>query len=182
MEEIVIRDVKLEDVPSMAVLRQKIWDTTYRGIYKDEVIDNFDYKRAETNFKNYIDQPNTLFKAALCDNKIIGYICFSKIDECYKDYRYIINYFHISKDFQGRGLGTRFFQMIVSYCKQKGIDKFYVTCNKHNLKARKFYEKMGGIIDYIDDNLNNLAKEQVIYIYKVEVDRNDRHYKSEENI
>lgn len=31
-----------EDVPEIIALRHQIWGTTYRGIYPDDMIDNFD--------------------------------------------------------------------------------------------------------------------------------------------
>ena len=31
-----------EDVPSIIGLRQRIWSTTYRGIYPDSMIDEFE--------------------------------------------------------------------------------------------------------------------------------------------
>lgn len=34
---------KASDAVTISTLRQKIWDTTYRGIYPDAVIDDFDY-------------------------------------------------------------------------------------------------------------------------------------------
>ena len=34
-----------EDVPSIIGLRQRIWSTTYRGIYPDSMIDEFDWDR-----------------------------------------------------------------------------------------------------------------------------------------
>ena len=32
-----------EDVPEIIALRHQIWGTTYRGIYPDDMIDNFDW-------------------------------------------------------------------------------------------------------------------------------------------
>ncbi len=31
-----------EDLPTLAATRKKVWASTYRGIYPDEMIDNFD--------------------------------------------------------------------------------------------------------------------------------------------
>ena len=38
-----------EDVPSIIGLRQRIWSTTYRGIYPDSMIDEFDWDRHRGN-------------------------------------------------------------------------------------------------------------------------------------
>ena len=42
-EEKLFIEASEEDVPSIIALRQRIWDTTYRGIYPDSMIDSFDW-------------------------------------------------------------------------------------------------------------------------------------------
>ena len=42
-EEKLFIEASEEDVPSIIALRQRIWDTTYRGVYPDSMIDNFDW-------------------------------------------------------------------------------------------------------------------------------------------
>jgi hypothetical protein len=34
---------KASDAATISTLRQRIWNTTYRGVYPDAVIDDFDY-------------------------------------------------------------------------------------------------------------------------------------------
>lgn len=34
---------KEEEAHLLSEFRQRVWDTTYRGIYPDEIIDNFDF-------------------------------------------------------------------------------------------------------------------------------------------
>ena len=40
---VVFRRTQEEDAAVIAKLRQEIWSTTYRGIYPDDMIDQFDY-------------------------------------------------------------------------------------------------------------------------------------------
>ena len=42
-EEKLFIEASEEDVPSIIALRQRIWGTTYRGVYPDSMIDNFDW-------------------------------------------------------------------------------------------------------------------------------------------
>lgn len=167
MSDIIIRDAKVEDTQEMAIVRQNVWATTYRGIYNDEIIDDFDYEKAAHSFMEKIERPTTMFKVAVCDKKIVGYVCFGESKYKYKDYPYIINYLHILKNYQGKGLGRLFFNKIMEYVKQNHIDKFYVSCNKYNYPACQYYEKVGGIVDYVDEVKENKKDEQVIYTYSV---------------
>ncbi|MDD2203667.1 MAG: GNAT family N-acetyltransferase [Bacilli bacterium] len=166
MDNIIIRDVKIEDIPQMAIVRQNVWSTTYRGIYEDESIDNFDYAKVEQSFREKTAIPNVMFKVALCDNKIVGYVCFGKIDNPYKESDYCIRYIHILKDCQGAGLGRKFFNMILEYIAMNNIKSFYVSCNKYNYPAHKYYEKMGFVKDDVISSKNK-KEEQIIYVYRV---------------
>jgi ribosomal protein S18 acetylase RimI-like enzyme len=167
MDEIVIRDAKIEDINEMAIVRQKVWDSTYRGIYSDDSIDNFDYNYAKNSFIRKVENPNLMFKVATLDNKIVGYVCFGYATQDYKDYKYELVYMHILKDYQGLGLGRKFFNLIIDYARENNIGKFFVICNKHNYNAHKYYEKMGGTKDYVDPDLGNKQEEKIIYTFEV---------------
>lgn len=41
--------------------------------------------------------------------------------------------------------------------------QFFCGCNVHNLPARRFYEKMGGVVGEIDDGHENLAEDQMYF-------------------
>ena len=43
VEQVEFVRAKASDAVAIGTLRHRIWDTTYRGIYPDAVIDNFDY-------------------------------------------------------------------------------------------------------------------------------------------
>ena len=53
-----IRIATKGDVKNLAVLKQRVWSETYRGIYSNDLIDKFDYKKAEENFLNIINNDN----------------------------------------------------------------------------------------------------------------------------
>lgn len=55
---------------------------------------------------------------------------------------YLVN-FGIIKEYQGRGFGYFFLDKIISFCKDEGIDKLYLTVDKNNKKAVNLYLKYG---------------------------------------
>lgn len=61
MMDYIIRLATNEDIKNLAVLKQKVWSETYRGIYNDEIIDNFDYEKAEESFRNIINNDKISF-------------------------------------------------------------------------------------------------------------------------
>lgn len=60
-----IRIATKEDIKKLAVLRQKVWDETYRGIYSDDIIDNYDYEEAKKYFQSIIKYYFMLLKAIM---------------------------------------------------------------------------------------------------------------------
>ena len=45
-----IRKTTKNDVEELSRLKQIMWMQTYRGIYSDDVIDNFDYEKHKNKF------------------------------------------------------------------------------------------------------------------------------------
>ena len=44
----------LKDARTLSCLKKEVWEDTYRGIYEDNEIDNYDYKERENKFKKLI--------------------------------------------------------------------------------------------------------------------------------
>lgn len=57
-----------EDVPEIIALRHQIWGTTYRGIYPDDMIDNFDWAWHQEKELLRINDPAYL---CICSKKTI---------------------------------------------------------------------------------------------------------------
>ena len=47
----IIRLATEDDCNELAKLKHKVWQTTYRGIYSDDKIDDFDYEKSINSFK-----------------------------------------------------------------------------------------------------------------------------------
>lgn len=43
----------------------------------------------------------------------------------------------------------------------------FVCCNKYNVPAQKFYERMGGSIIHIDDDNEDMSIPQIKFLYKI---------------
>jgi len=69
-----IRLADKNDSKELSYLKKEVWETTYRGIYDDEVIDNYDYVKREEKFNNLIDDDSQEVYVCVVDNKIIGYM------------------------------------------------------------------------------------------------------------
>ena len=152
-----------EDCCTLSKIKKEVWNTTYRGIYNDKDIDEFDYKKHEQKF---IDGLDGLYLIKFDDN-VIGYFCFSYPKYPYKDYKYSLNSLYILKEYQGNGIGKKVFDFIMKYCIDNNISEFFTSANKYNINAQKFYSKMSGVLESIYDEGDDKSYHQCNFVFKV---------------
>lgn len=162
-----IRLVQNDDCKKLARLKHTIWETTYRGIYPDEIIDNFDFEKQENSFKNIVNNPKIEFYVLEIDGEMVGYMDCGEPHYPFDCYTQDIGLMYILKKYQGMGFGRKLFELGVSRIKEKGHKNFFVACNKRNINAQKFYEKMGGKIIHVDGDLGDKSREQIIFLYEI---------------
>ena len=148
-----IRIATYKDCRSLALLKRRVWETTYRGIYPDKKLDNYNVDLNENKFKNMIEEQRQKLFVVLDDHKIIGYMSCGKIMREFDKHTHDIGLLYLDKEYQGKGIGLNLFQFAKKELKKQGVTEFIVSCNKYNLSAQHFYKKMGGnIIKVNEDN------------------------------
>ena len=152
-----------EDAATIGFLRASVWNSTYRGIYPDELLDQYP-------FELYLEKDTLLLRSPLQHwylfsdgERPVGYFSFGPYNYgSYQDFTLCINHLYILEDYHGMGLGKRAFSVIKEYCHQQHIQKFFCGCNANNLPAISFYRHMGGIQgDQADPTLPK--KDQIIH-------------------
>lgn len=162
-----IRLATIDDAQSLAILKQQVWDETYRGIYDDDIIDNFDYENNEKKFKNIIEDPHIYLYVVESSNRLVGYMSAGIPLHEYADYKQEIGLLYLKKEFQKLGIGRKLFDIGYNIIKENGYNCFFISCNKYNTNARKFYEKMGGKLIYEDEEIGNKRYIQAKYHYDI---------------
>lgn len=135
------------DAIAIVELRKQIWSTTYRGIYPDCMIDNFDYTWHKEKELQRIRRSDYAVYLITIDNLNIGYLTTRKTDIITLQSLYIVD------EYQHQGIGKQAFDFIVKYCKENNAHTFICHCVPENRNARLFYEKMGGRI--VGEDLDN---------------------------
>ena len=126
-----------EDVSEIIALRHQIWGTTYRGIYPDDMIDNFDWAWHQEKELLRINDPAYSVYLLQKDDQNIGYLTISRTDGI------VLQSLYILSEYQRQGIGRAAFDFIKAYCREHGAKFFTCHCVPENLNARAFYEKMG---------------------------------------
>ena len=163
-------DIRLaveKDAERLAQVKIACWETTYRGIYPDSKIDNYDYEENVNRFKKIINNQNIDLYVVIVNEEIIGYMSCGEPMRAYDDYEQEIGLLYLLKEYRNQGIGKELVLLASSVIGMKGYKKFFVSCNKYNEPARKFYEAMGGKLVCVDEDNENKSIPQVKYHYDI---------------
>ena len=132
------------DAPVIAATRQIVWDQTYRGIYPDETIDNYNLEFYTCRDRQRMEEPDQHYYLFMDQNRCVGYFSFGPYHYgVYKDFQVCLNNLYILEAYKGMGLGKQAFAILREYCHNHGIGKFFCGCNANNHPAIGFYRHMG---------------------------------------
>lgn len=152
--------VRESDAGILGRLRQKAWSATYRGIYPDEMIDQFDYpwhKERDTlrirspQYENYFIQ--------VCGQNV-GYLTLKK------DKVLILYSLYLLPEAQGQGIGRQAFSFVSRYCDKCDSHGFCCHCQPDNTNAMGFYRHMGGRIIARDEENEQRWQNTVVFYFE----------------
>lgn len=169
MKNIVIHEAEIKDCYEIAVLKRDVWNTTYRGIYPDTKLDNYDIEENAAKFEKIIANPDIFLFVARDSDRIVGYMSCGKPYRPFQNYEQEIGLLYILNEYQNLGIGKELFSTGFKKIKQSGYNEFFISCNKYNLNALEFYKKMGGKVIHIDEDTDTEDKSavQVKFHYQV---------------
>lgn len=145
------RPAEAGDAPVIARLRQEIWSTTYRGIYPDEMIDDFQMEWHTHRNLEWIRSWSTyLIEAA---GEPIGYLIFREGDPLY------LQSLYVRQDWQRMGIGKLAFDLVRQRCREQGIMTIRFQCSPWNENAIACCLHMGAIITGRDEGHENKAED-----------------------
>ena len=176
---IVIRNIKYEDIENVVDIKIDGWQTAYRGIVDDDFLDNMD--RDTDIEKRKKDWKENGFIVAEDDNEILGFCRYSEGNDDPENFPNIdceIRALYVKSNKKRLGIGKKLFEYVVREFKSKGKNQMIIWCLKENFPSRAFYEKMGGELAGIQ-NSEFGGKEYELVGYKyilenIEISENKR--------
>lgn len=148
---------KESDAPLVAQLRQKVWSTTYRGIFPDEMIDAFDYGWHTERDLYRIRCRDYAVWLMVKEETAIGYLILKKGTPV------LLNSLYVLLEYQRQGIGKQAFEVTKQYCLTHGAVEFTCYCQPDNKNAMAFYKKMGGAVVGYDMGNEEDWKNSVIW-------------------
>lgn len=147
MQNIIIRNVKKEDLWSVSSIVVEGWKSAYRGIIDDKFLDSL---KIEDNYNRRLkDYQENGFIVAEVNNEVVGF-CRYTINNLFsqdvKDIDCELCAIYVKPDMKRQGIGAALFQYVIQEQKKNKNRKMILWCLKENYNSRKFYEKMGGVL------------------------------------
>lgn len=152
MEEIIIRNVKLEDLRQVSEIIVRGWQTAYTGIIDNEYLDSLSidskYQKMLNNYKE------NGFIVAEKNNEIVGFCRYRVGNEYIKRFPNVdceICALYVKPESKRIGIGKKLVNYVKKAFREAGFTKMIIWCLKENYPSRAFYEKMGG--NYCGENI-----------------------------
>ena len=151
MKNIIIRNVKKEDIPEVVDIRITGWQDAYKGIIDENYLNNIDRNENIERIKNNYQDHG--FIVAELNNEIVGFCRYIYDDQFSKEYDVDceIMAIYTKPDLKGLGIGTKMFDYVITEFKKLNKKKMIIWCLKDNKKSQEFYKKMGGEIFFEKD-------------------------------
>lgn len=138
------REAVITDCYDLAVLKGKVWNTTYQGIYSQEKLTGYDVEKNKGIFESIVENPEISLYVATDGEEIVGFMTCGKPYKPFREYGQEIGLLYILKEYQRQGIGTAFFDIARKLIDESGDKEFFLSVNKRNYDAQKFYIAMGG--------------------------------------
>ena len=147
------------DAPLLAATRQKAWAATYRGIYPDEMIDQYDLERYTAKDRERLQDPKRETYLLLDGEACVGYFSYGANARG----KFCLYSIYLLPEYQRKGIGRAMMRQVASACREGGEASFYCDCQPQNVRARRFYEAMGGNLIWFSPRHQNRAEDSCRY-------------------
>lgn len=140
----IIRKNNIEDQAQMARIKIDGWRNAYDKIISSKYLNELNYEQQTQRYIASFEEYKDLVLVAVKEDKVLGYSCFNKFVSGKYDSELVSLYIHPKHI--GKGIGRSLFLETVKELHENGKKNMIVWCFKDNIKALKFYKKLGGSI------------------------------------
>ena len=145
MSRFAIRDAMAGDAEGIARAQTDSWQTSYRGILPDTVLERIDVgQRADTRRKIFSDKSILQLVAYdVTHGDIVGF-CDAGASRRNVPYKGEVYAIYLVQHAKRYGLGTEMFERVQAWFTRQDIHSMIVWVLEDNHHARRFYEALGG--------------------------------------
>lgn len=144
-----IRAARAEDARAIARVHVAVWQSVYRGVLPDEVLDEISIEEREANWANILTTHGATHPALVCEAPEIGICGFANggplRGEAVPGYSGEFKTLYLLPAYQRRGLGRALLQKLAGLLAERGHSAALAWVLANN-PACGFYEALGGVI------------------------------------
>ena len=145
MTRFAVREATVDDAEGIARVHTDSWQTSYRGILPDTVLDRIDVgQRAESRRKILRDR--SVFQLVAYDvthGDIVGF-CDAGASRRHSPYAGEVYAIYLAHRAKRHGIGQEMFERVQAWLVAQDMRSMIVWVLENNHHARQFYEAMGG--------------------------------------
>ncbi len=153
------------EIQAIAALAEEIWNQHFVPIIGKEQVDYMvDKFQSYEALKNQISREGYEYFEIFYEGKLAGYTGVHQEKDCL-----FLSKLYIHQSFRGRHLATKTLNFLTELCKELGLHKIWLTCNKDNENTLKIYGHLGFCItdSQVADIGNGFVMDDYILTYEI---------------
>lgn len=145
-----IRSAIHQDASGIAQVHVQSWQTSYRGIVSDEVLDNQSIPRRQGYWEQVLayetsgEDLHCVFVAANEAGEIVGFASGGKSRQENLPFAGELYAIYLLETVKRQGIGQKLFRAAIEKLRAEGFPSMMLWVLSDNVPGRHFYEKMGG--------------------------------------
>lgn len=155
-ERVPVRIATINDVHAIARVHVTSWQTSYRGIVPDDLLDGLSVERRAEQWSGRFKNPSEKFPllVAESDGEVVGFAAYGPFrDEDAPPGIMELYAIYLLQDCQRRGLGRELWVRALDEMRKEDVSSVTVWVLEDNVSARRFYENMGFVEEGISKEL-----------------------------
>lgn len=130
------------ELQTLAGLASEIWHQHFLPIIGEAQVDYMLEKfQSYPAMKSQIEQDGYEYFQIYSGHTLAGYTGIrAEADALF------LSKLYIKKDFRGQHLSTEVLHFLITLCRERGLSKIWLTCNKHNANTLSIYQHLGFVI------------------------------------
>lgn len=154
-----------QEIHDVARLAEEIWHQHFTPIIGEDQVNYMVEKfQSYPALKSQIETDGYEYYAVHAEDTLAGYTGVHQEEDAL-----FLSKLYIKKDFRGRHMATEVFHYLIDLCKDRGLKKIWLTCNKHNDQTLKIYDHLGFVItdQQVADIGNGFVMDDYILTYQI---------------
>ena len=143
----------------------RIYEESWRDVYKGIVPESFLRNIPTGHWVPFLDSSGADTLVVIEDDAYVGTASYSRSRFAdFKDFGEIISVYMLPQ-YTGRGYGGQLLEAAVKELKRQGCCDVFLWVLEENLRARRFYEKAGFVLNdkYLEDKIGEKTLREIAY-------------------